>query len=89
MVSLYCHWLESDVPRPLAQGAHNGVCILLPRCPCSSLNSGQHRTQEHHWDMAPILLNPLQDRTHCLVRGTGPEDKSLVRIEEVQAEGRE
>ena len=77
------------MPRPPAQGAHNGICVLLPRCRCLSLNRGQHRTQEHHWDMVPILLNLLRDRTDCLVRGIRPEDKCLVRNEEVQGEGRE
>ena len=89
MFSAYCHWLESDVPRPPAQGEHDGVCIRLPRCPRLSLTRGEHRTQERHWDMAPVLLSLLQDRTDCLVRGIRPEHKSLVRIEEVQAEGRE
>ena len=67
MVSSHRHWLESDVNRPLAQGAHDSLCLLLTRCPRSLLTCGQHMTSERHPDMARILLNLLQDCTHRVV----------------------
>ena len=89
MVGAHRHWLESYVTRTLVQGANDDIYLLSTRCPCLSLTCSQHTTPERHWDMALILPNLLQDCTDRVVRGISPEQESLVRIQEVQAEGLE
>ena len=55
------------MPWPLAQGAHDGVCLLVTQCPLLLLTSGKLTTPERHSNMAPILLILLRDRNDRIV----------------------
>ena len=48
MVCTNHHRLQSDVARPLPERTDNGIRLLLPRGPCSTLALGQDPTPERH-----------------------------------------
>ena len=79
-------WEDITWPDQVAPRGRRAPSTLKVKPQTSNLTCSQHKTPKRHWDIAPILLNLLQDRTDRVVRGIGPEHKPLVRIQEVQAE---
>ena len=61
-----------DVDRPLPERTYNGICLLLPRGPCSALALGQDPAPKRHGNMSPVVPDLLEDCPHGIVRGVCP-----------------
>ena len=72
MVRTNHHRLQSDVARPLPERTNNGVRLLLPRGPGSTLALGQDPAPERHGYVRPVVPDLLEDCPYSIVRGVRP-----------------